>query len=196
MITYLYILTGCRRGEIAGLKWSKINWEDHIILIDCALLYSKEKGIYEGRTKSRKERYNSLNEILIPMFEEHLKNQQKLAEAIGAIWNMNDYIFTQIDYRPINPTSITSWMSKFSKDIGLPHMNPHAFRHTFISILIANKTDIVTVTDLAGHGRVSSTKDIYSHIIMETKAKAMTDYGNFILNVGLKNKKIEQGDSI
>jgi len=130
------------------------------------------------------------------MFEEHLKNQQKLAEAIGAIWNMNDYIFTQIDYRPINPTSITSWMSKFSKDIGLPHMNPHAFRHTFISILIANKTDIVTVTDLAGHGRVSSTEDIYSHIIVETKAKAMTDYGNFILNVGLKNKKIEQGDSI
>lgn len=186
LIAYLLILTGCRRGEIAGIKWSKIDFENKTILIDSALLYSKEKGFYEARTKTRKNRYTKLNEILIPMLEEHLIEQKELAEANGVEWNQNDYLFTQINYNPINPTSITCWMSDFSKELGLPHMNPHAFRHTFISLLLAYKTDIVTVSDLAGHSRVSTTEDIYCHVILEAKAKAMADYSNLILNIETK----------
>lgn len=48
--------------------------------------------------------------------------------------------------------------------------------HEIDSLFLASNTDIVPVADIARHSRVSTTEDIYSHIILETKAKAMTDY--------------------
>ena len=46
MLTKLLIMTGCRRGEILGLKLSKIDWANSIIKIDNNLLYSAEKGVF------------------------------------------------------------------------------------------------------------------------------------------------------
>lgn len=54
-IVYLLIDTGCRREEIMGLKWDKINWETGVIVIDCNLLYSTNRGRDSGRSILRKE---------------------------------------------------------------------------------------------------------------------------------------------
>lgn len=53
-ITYLLMDTGARRGEILGLKPENVNYEDGVIVIDHALLYTKSKGVYEGETKTGK----------------------------------------------------------------------------------------------------------------------------------------------
>ena len=55
---------------------------------------------------------------------------------------------------------------------GLPHVNPHAFRHTAASVLIANGTDITTVSKILGHSSVSTTENYYSHLIEAAKAAA------------------------
>ena len=55
----------------------------------------------------------------------------------------------------------------------LPTSYPaHAFRHTVASVLIANGTDVVTVSKQLGHLDVSTTETFYSHIIEENKQKA------------------------
>ena len=38
LITHLLIVTGCRRGEIMGLKWEKIDFENSRVKIDRALV--------------------------------------------------------------------------------------------------------------------------------------------------------------
>lgn len=55
---------------------------------------------------------------------------------------------------------------------GLPHINPHAFRHTEASVLLANGTEIVTVAAQLGHASANTTENFYAHIIEENKAKA------------------------
>lgn len=52
IITHLLIVTGCRRGEIMGLKWSAVDFDSNSIHINNNLLYSKEFGIYEDSTKT------------------------------------------------------------------------------------------------------------------------------------------------
>ncbi len=94
-------------------------------------------------------------------------------------------MFTRDDGQPMNPSSITSWLDEFSKRHGLPHINPHAFRHTVASVLIANGLDIVTVSKQLGHTKVSTTDDYYAHIIEEEKSKA----SECIADVMLKKKK-------
>ncbi len=68
-----------------------------------------------------------------------------------------------------------------AKRHGLPHVNPHSFRHTAASIMIANGVDIVTVSKMLGHANPSMTTDVYSHIIEESKRKATECVADVIL---------------
>ena len=171
-ITHLLLVTGCRRGEIAGLKWSKVDLEHGRLEISANLCYSKQRGIYETTTKTGATRYINIPRETVELLTRYRTSQDKLRIANGDRWQETGYVFTQEHGEPINPTSITAWLNKFSTRHGLPHINPHAFRHTVASVLIASGTDIVTVSKQLGHSQVSTTGDIYSHVIDESRAQA------------------------
>ena len=78
MITHLLIVTGCRRGEIMGLKWEKIDWENRRIKIDTNLLYSKERGLYEDTTKTENVRYIPLADETLQLLHKFRAEQNRL----------------------------------------------------------------------------------------------------------------------
>lgn len=172
VLTHLLIVTGCRRGEIVALKWSKVDLEAGRLEVSANLCYSKERGIYETTTKTGNTRYVNIPRETVALLRKYRASQIALQIANGDRWQDTGYLFTQDDGRPMNPTSITAWLRKFSMRHDLPHINPHAFRHSVASILISAGTDIVTVSKQLGHSQVSTTGDIYSHVIEESKAQA------------------------
>ena len=171
-ITHLLIVTGCRRGEIAAIKWSKVDFANRQIRIDASLLYDAKKGIYENSTKTGDLRILKLPVETMNLLRDYKQWYVEQKFKNGDRWHDTGYLFVQDDGRPMNPTSITSWMNKFSKRNDFPHINPHAFRHTVASVLINNGQDIVTVSKRLGHSRTSTTLDVYSHIIQEADAVA------------------------
>ena len=172
LITHLLIVTGCRRGEIMGLKWEKIDFENTRVKIDRALVCSKSKGVYEESTKTSDIRHLTLPRETMDLLRQHKREQLRLQLANGDRWLRTDYVFTQDNGNHMSPDSITGWLKDFSSRHGLPHINPHAFRHTVASVLLANGTDIVTVSKQLGHASITTTENFYSHIIEENKAKA------------------------
>ena len=66
--------------------------------------------------------------------------------AAGEYYHDQGFLFAQEDGKPMHPDSITSWLAKFSKRHGLPHINPHAFRHTMASLLYFNGVDSVSIS--------------------------------------------------
>ena len=54
----------------------------------------------------------------------------------------------------------------------MPHIHPHAVRHTAASTMIANGVDIVTAANELGHAGATTTATIYAHRIAEAKARA------------------------
>ena len=172
LITQLMIVTGCRRGEIMGLRWEKVDFENNRIRVDRALLYTKSQGVYEGKTKTGDCRLLPLPAETMQLLRQHKREQLRLQLANGDRWIHTGYVFTQDNGDHMNPDSITDWLYNFSDRHGLPHINPHAFRHTVASVLLANGTDIVTVSKQLGHANVNTTESFYSHIIEENKTKA------------------------
>ena len=172
LITHLLIVTGCRRGEIMGLKWEKVDFENSRVKIDRALVSSKSKGVFEETTKTSDIRHLSLPRETMNLLRQHKREQLRLQLANGDRWIHTGYVFTQDNGDHMNPDSITGWLKDFSTRHGLPHINPHAFRHTVASVLLANGTDIVTVSKQLGHASITTTENFYSHIIEENKAKA------------------------
>lgn len=172
LITHLLLVTGCRRGEIMGLKWDKVDFKNNRVTIDRALIVSPSKGVYESTTKTSDIRYLNLPAETMTLLKQHKREQLRVQIANGDRWIHTGYVFTQDNGDRMNPDSITAWLNDFSKRHSLPHINPHAFRHTVASVLLANGTDIVTVAAQLGHASASTTENFYAHIIEENKARA------------------------
>ena len=155
-----------------GLKWNKVDFKENRVKIDSELIISKSKGVHESTTKTSDIRYLALPAETMALLRKHKREQLRLQLANGDRWIDTGYVFTQDNGDHMNPDSITGWLRDFSKRHNLPHINPHAFRHTVASVLLANGTDIVTVAAQLGHASGSTTENFYAHIIEENKAKA------------------------
>ena len=171
-LTYLLIDTGCRRGEAAGLKWESIDLSTGIMTIERALLYSPQRGVYEGSPKTGKKRTLRLAQETLDLLTEYHTAQLISQAAYGDAWINTGYFFNRDNGDRMNPDSVTDWLNKFSKTNNLPHIHPHAFRHTAASTMIANGVDIVTTANELGHASATTTATIYAHQIAEAKAKA------------------------
>lgn len=171
-ITLLMIATGARRGEIMGLKWSSVDFKNDKIKICNNLLYSKQRGIYEDTPKTGVSRYVGVNHSVMQLLAQHRKEQTLLRLKMGDRWVNTVYCFTRENGEPMHPDSITDWLNKFSKKYDLPHINPHKFRHTQVSLLIGAGIDIVTVSKRVGHKDPHTTASIYAHVLSKADAEA------------------------
>lgn len=177
--------TGRRREDICGLKWEKIDFENHIVCIDTSLLYLPKLGIYESTTKTENTTFLPLPEETMQLLREYRAWYNELRLKNGDRWQDSGFLFVKNNGAPIHPDSFAGWLRKFTKRHDLPHLHPHGFRHTNASMLIGNGVDVVTVANRLGHADVSTTLDIYSHAINEAKAKA----SETLADVMLRRKK-------
>ena len=55
--------------------------------------------------------------------------------------------------------------------MNFPHINPHTFRHTAASTMIANGVDLVTTATELGYANATTTVNIYAHQIARARAE-------------------------
>ena len=115
--------------------------------------------------------------------------QMKLKILNGDRWVENDFVYTRDDGQVLNPDSITDWLGRFSEKHNLPHIHPHAFRHTAASTMIANGVDLVTTAAELGHANATTTAMIYAHQIAIARARAADVRGGVFSNRTPKVKK-------
>ena len=178
-IAMLLIFTGCRRGEIAGLKWECVDWQNNQLYICRELNYTAKSGIFEDTPKTHDTRYVKIDQELIDQLRTYRAWYDGLRLKNGDRWVETGYVFTRDNGEWMNPDNITQWIGDFSKKVGL-HVYPHKFRHSMASLMIANHVNIVTVSKRLGHAKVSTTSDIYSHAIKEAYARAAESYADMI----------------
>ena len=172
VLVHLFLITGARRGEVLGLKWDKIDFEGKRIYICNSVLYSADIGIYESTPKTeRSKRYISLPVETMQLLRQYRawQNQERL--RLGGYYQDKGFVFSQDTGEPMHPDSVTDYLKKFSKRYGLPHINPHAFRHTMASMLYFNGVDSVSISRRLGHAQVSTTANIYAHVMEEADKK-------------------------
>lgn len=168
-IVHMLLITGARRGEILGLKWSAVDFTNNRIHICNNVLYTPDRGIYQDTPKTE----SSIRWIALPQKTMDLLTTWKTAQEADAkkkrafYKNPEGLLFTQENGAPMCPDSVTTYLRRFSNKNNLPHINPHKFRHTMASMLIYKHVDPVSVSKRLGHAQVSTTTDIYAHAIEE-----------------------------
>lgn len=201
VITHLLLVTGCRRGEIMGLKWSAVDLQAGALRIENNLLYSRKLGVYEDTTKTETSaRVIRIPEETAQLLRRYREEWETLRQTYGASWNSYlqiptgsgelhsqraEFLFIReeagkVGY-PMNPDSPTGWLAAFSKRHNLPHINPHAFRHTLASVLCMQNIDITTISKWLGHKSVTTTLNIYEHILEQGKEQVVNCVSDVIL---------------
>ncbi|MBT9784022.1 tyrosine-type recombinase/integrase [[Clostridium] symbiosum] len=162
----LLVDTGIRRGELFGLRWSSINFEQQQILIDRNIQWVKGAGLYADSPKGRKSRLISISDEMAALLKEYRAAQAKELELFGIPgYNEEEYLFIQSNGKVMNPSSLNHWCKRFELAEGLPHIYPHKFRHSQASILFYSGIDIMTVSGRMGHAQASTTGNIYGHVL-------------------------------
>jgi len=174
-LVHLLLITGARRGEILGLKWDRVDFNSNQVYICNNVLYSADVGIYEDTPKTeRSKRYVSLPAETMQLLKQYRAWQNGERLRLGEYYQDQGFVFAQDTGGPMHPDSVTTWLSRFSKRHGLPHVNAHAFRHTMASMLYFNGVDSVSISKRLGHAQVSTTANIYAHV-MEAADKKNAD---------------------
>lgn len=160
----LAILTGFRRGEIVGLHWDDVDFENNRITVSRSAYYLSGNGTNEKCPKSdTSSRTITVPNICFDLLRQWRAEQGKIRLALGDKWKGAKNVFTT-DYGLImNPSTGPKWFSVFLENNGFPHIRFHDLRHTFATLLVANKVNVKTVSSTLGHAQVSTTMNYYVH---------------------------------
>ncbi|MCR5330766.1 MAG: site-specific integrase [Lachnospiraceae bacterium] len=162
--------SGCRCGEIMGLKWSEIDLATGRVNICRNIQYTSTQGIFVSTPKNRKNREIFLNHPVIAVLRKWKKEQDRMIRK--GLTADTGYCFTKKDGNVMIPGAFNSYLKRFGRKYGLPDIHPHVLRHTMATISIANGADIVSVSKKLGHANISITLNVYSHANEEAQKRA------------------------
>lgn len=140
----LALITGCRLGELAGLKTEDFRLDESILLVQRSVdPHGNVKSPKNGRA-----RVVPLPPGLAPILKQHLPER--------------GYLFPLIAHRT---ASASARFSYFCRKIGYDGIHLHTFRHTVGSLLMARGVHPKAVQQLLGHHAVAYTMEVYSHLM-------------------------------
>lgn len=178
------IFTGVRIGELLGLKWCDIDFN--------------EKTVHIRRTLNRLKKYDATNdesrttEIVIgdtktsnsdrtiflinDLFNDLVNYRQKLL-TLGIFKTEEDmedaYVFVQNDGQFFEPKTYQDLFTRTVKAAGIKKANFHALRHTFATRCIEKGMDVLVVSKFLGHADVGFTLNKYGHSLKEHKRESI-----------------------
>ena len=143
------LATGCRPGEVFGLKWSDIR--DGLVHIERA--YNYRGRMTEGKNRNARRCF-ALNSVL-----EGILNDQK-----NRTWRLNsEFVFCNHAGKVARQTdAIHSW-NRIASTLGTP-ASPYSLRHTYISYMASAMPEDV-IKRLVGHSASMDTYGVYGHAV-------------------------------
>ncbi|MDQ3630733.1 MAG: site-specific integrase [Actinomycetota bacterium] len=161
-IAYLVAaFTGIRRGELVGLLWEDVDFDNHSIRVWEQISRAGERG----RPKSRKSR-------TVPMIEQAAEPLGRLKDR-GYPTRPKDPVFLGEDGATMDGSALRRRYLKDREAAGLRELRFHDLRHTFGSLAI-NFASIVQVQAWMGHAKITTTMRYLHHKSREDDARLLS----------------------
>lgn len=182
---YLLAITlGLRRGEICGLSWGDIDFNRGIV--DVCHSYDALGNLKQTKTKAGM-RLLPLPDSIAAALKVHKDSQLKRYNRTNQWRKPEEGYITQGDDTPVIsdisgnrvlPTSLSRWWTDDRVGFGLDGWCLHELRHTYLTLLAINGVHPKIMQELAGHYSSQITMDIYTHVNMDSKRKAIAAVSN------------------
>ncbi len=184
--------TGLREGELLGLRWKDVNLEEGTIKVVQGLVRTKAEGLYMDEPKTEKsKRVIPLPKPLIEAMKKYKPYHAVIEIKAGDKYDKTtNLIFCTKHGKPIIPRNFMRAFYAVKKKAEIPkEVNLHALRHTYATRLLEQGEDIKVVQELLGHANIKTTGNIYAHVSIKLKKKAINRLDR-ILSPGPKGNAV------
>ncbi|WP_174615245.1 tyrosine-type recombinase/integrase [Virgibacillus ihumii] len=162
---YLAAFTGMRQGEILGLKWDCIDFNNKTIYVRRALKREEEK--YRIANLKNNSSYRSIAVTDSDIFElkRHYNLQKEKKMGVGRDYADNNLVIATAFGNKVEPSNIIRAFKRCINREKVPQIRFHDLRHTHASMLFGLKTHPKIVQERLGHSSIQVTLDTYSHML-------------------------------
>lgn len=194
------MFTGLREGELLGLTWDCVDFEDGLLTVKQQLRKSQEKGggYYISPTKNGKQRTIALAPSVIELFRMQQKHLMELEAAAAGAWSNTARLVCALDnqeheYNLVFRNEIGNRLSyrtvydcfkRVVADMGMKEVRIHDLRHTYAAISLESGDDIKTLQSNLGHATAAFTLDIYGHMTNRMRKYSAERMEQFIQTLG------------
>ena len=180
------LFTGMRKGEIRGLSWDEVDFENGLITIKHQL-DSKGRNVLLPTKNSKPRTLRPAPSIMQLLKSIKTKQFQQMLEVGSDNWrNELNLVFTHSDGSPYSSETVYLNFKRIAEKIGRPDARFHDLRHSYAVQSIRNGDDLKTIQNNLGHSTASFTLQVYGHVpdtMMLESAERMDKF--------IKNQKIK-----
>ena len=168
---YRFVLqTGLRTGELIGLKWEDIDFENRTIKIQRTMEYRYKVGEWRVGPPKSKSGYRTIpltDEAIRILENQRAKNRSLKVTPIE--WK--DTVFLCRKGTPVKNSTYDTGLFKYCDRVGIPHFSMHVLRHTFATRCIEGGMKPKTLQKILGHSNIGITMNLYVHITEDEKQR-------------------------
>ncbi|HEM3481657.1 tyrosine-type recombinase/integrase [Streptococcus suis] len=175
---YKFLLaTGCRINEVLALHWSDIDLNNATVSITKTL---NRYGSINSPKSNASIRDINIDGQTVAMLKEYRRRQIQEAWTLG---RSETVVFSDFIHDYPEDKTLGNRLTTRLRNIGLPNIGFHGFRHTHASLLLNSGIPYKELQHRLGHSRISMTMDIYSHLSKERAKDAVTFYEKALGNL-------------
>lgn len=169
---YLGMLQGMRRGEMIGLKWEKVNFEENTIAIDETITLVGGKTIKKQPKTEQSKRTLTMNarvrELLLHIREQEMANG-----------SLCEYVIHNTRGEHARVTTLSEKFKAFVDKNGFEGVRLHDLRHSYANASLKMGATIYAVSGALGHSNIATTANYYVHTKAQDGSKAINAVLNF-----------------
>jgi integrase len=181
-LVVLVAVTGLRRGELLGLKWSDIDFEKSEISLNRAVVHQVVGGV---KTEASKKPVSMEPDLAFLLDDWKSRTDYS---------NPDDWVFASPEMggkQPYWPENILRrYIRPAAERAGIQkRIGFHTFRHSLTTIMKANGEDIKTVQEILRHANSRITMDVYAQAVTPAKRQAQKRVLEQILPPALRGSR-------
>lgn len=154
--------TGLRRGELLGLEWSDIDFENKTMSVNKTLVTVNGSLYTQSPKTKRSTRTISLDDATIQVLKNWKLEQKKQFFKNGV--KSTDIVITNIKGSYLDFAYFRDELKKFLSTHNLKQFSVHSLRHTHASLLFEAGIEPKTISDRLGHSNIQTTLNMYTHL--------------------------------
>ncbi len=172
-LLWVGMVTGARRGELRGLRWSHLHLDEGYLRISRNLVQRGGER-HEKDTKTHQGRLLELDDVTAQILAEHRARCEERAAVCETELRPDGFVFSLSPdgTEPVIPDSVTQRINRLSARLDV-HVTLRALRHYAATQMLTRGIDLRTTAGRLGHGDGGTTTlRVYTHFLRAPDRRA------------------------